>query len=95
MKNKKIGTEGTTDGRMKMPYWARSFIYCYIGWVGILISKRAMNEDYILIKVVSLVSLSIMTVVFAYGIICLIIDIKKGGISRVLKKIQRAINGKF
>jgi len=83
------------DERIKMPYFLKAFLLMYIGWFGVLHFKGGVNDSYILVKVISLTWLACMTGIFAYGVICLIVDVKKGGIAHIIKKIKRAFNGKF
>ncbi len=84
-----------TDDRIKMPVFLKGFLLIYLGWFGILHFKGGVNDSYILVKVISLTWLACMTVIFAYGVISLIVDVKKGGIAHIIKKIKRAIHGKF
>jgi len=78
-----------STGRQPMPRALKAFLFCYIG--GYILSSffHTNLEEGIIIKVLSL---TIGSVFFSYGVICFVDDIRNGGIRLIINKIKKFIN---
>jgi hypothetical protein len=72
--------------RGKLPYWALAFILCYFGAYFIINVTSNLDEGNLPLNIFSLI---VFSVVFSYGVICLMIDIKMGGIHAIIIKIKQ------
>lgn len=73
------------DQRIKMPTGLKAFIYCYIGAYPIVTHFTYENNTPIIFQVLILAFGSFF---FSYGVMSFVLDIKKGGISNVIRKIK-------
>jgi len=69
----------------KMPKIVIHFMCCYVGGFGLVNVMDAVNGEYMLIKIITV---TVCSVVFAYGFISLKEDYKKGGFDEILKKFN-------
>lgn len=79
--------------RQNMPIFLRAFVLMYIGGYGFMHYNGWITEDNILYNVLTLVSTVLCTMIFAYGVICLIEDFRRGGLKEILKRFRRFLNG--
>lgn len=80
-------------GRQKMPICLKAFILMYIGGYGFMHYNGWITEENILYNVLTLVATVLCTTVFAYGVICLVEDFRKGGIKEVASRLKRFLHG--
>ena len=71
--------------RVKMPKPLKAFIYCYIGGYPIAMYFTQGSKFPLVFSVLMLV---IGSFFFSYGVVSFVLDIKKGGISKVIRKIK-------
>ena len=75
--------------RQRMPIFLKAFVLMYIGGYGFMHYNGWITEENILYNVATLVSTVLCTMIFSYGVICLIEDFRKGGLKEVLKRFRR------
>lgn len=74
------------DDRMKMPKMLKAFLYCYIGAYPIVMHFSQGSEIPLLYQILIL---TIGSFFFSYGVICFVLDIKKGGLKKIIDKIKQ------
>ena len=77
----------------RMPIFIRAFILMYIGGYGFMHYNGWITDENILYNISTLVATVLCTIIFSYGVICLIDDFRKGGIKEIIKRFRRFLNG--
>lgn len=78
-----------------IPYLIKAFIFCYLGWYGFMSFTGDIVRENILQHVLWGIWVSICLAVFSYGVICLIMDFRKGKIGGVIDRLKKFKNGNF
>lgn len=73
------------DETIKIPLFFRSALFIFIGGVSLFLSIDENPQQAAILKVITI---TIATIFFTYGVVCFVQDVKEGGIYRVLQKLK-------
>lgn len=80
-----------TKPRVNIAHFVLAFMGVYISGYILLNITGSINHKYLVAQIYFFI---VFAIIFAYGLISLIHDIKNGGIRLVIEKIRRVLSGK-
>lgn len=77
----------------KAPYLIQCVVYIFVGTIGLIFWEGYIKTSVLSYNIFIFIWIATFSAIFAYGVICLMLDIKRGGIAYVIKKIKNFKNG--